>query len=148
VTTHGVPKRLIAAALTLSLAGLSAPRALAGTHVVSQRAVVERLLAASKSREQKVRLFKDALATKDAETQARRMGLDPERLRSAVAHLSDKELADLEARARDAKDVRAGHSGNDSLAILGIVLLLAGVVLLVALADDDGYYDDDYCYCY
>jgi hypothetical protein len=63
-----------------------------------------------------------------------------------VPHLSDTELKDLSERASRVKDVRAGHGSNDALAILGIMLLVAGVAVLIAVANDEYY--DDYCYCY
>lgn len=143
--TPTVSRRFTATALALSLVAFGAPRAQAAPHVVGQEQIAQRLLAAADSREARVRLFGDALAAEGAQKQARAMGLDPARLRAAVPHLSDKELADLQARAVNVKDVRAGH-GNDGLAILGIMLLIAGVAVLIATADD-GYYDD-YCYCY
>jgi hypothetical protein len=146
VKTHGLPGRVLAAALALSLAGLAAPRAFAANHLVSPELVARRLLEAAETREARQKLYVDALATPQAEKQARAMGLDPKRLRAAVPHLSDAELQDLSARALRAKDVRAGH-GNDGLAILGIMLLIAGVAVLIAVANDDYYYDD-YCYCY
>ena len=73
------------------------------------------------------------------------MGLNASKLRAAVPHLSDAELQDLSARAQGTKDLAAGHH-NDSLAIVGLVLLLAGLAVLVAVADPDDYYDDCYCY--
>ena len=128
--------------------GSAAARASASKHLVDPGTVAARLVAHAQSREQKVRLFQDALARPEVEKQARSMGLSPERLRSAVPHLSDAELADLSARASRAPDVVAGHSPNDGLAILGLILLLAGLVVLVAVAYGDGYYYDDSCYCY
>ena len=78
------------------------------------------------------------------------MGADPDRLRAAVPHLTDRELADLSARAAQVRDVSAGHGGGDTaLVMLGILLLVAGIVVLVAVSDD--YYHDDYwddCWCY
>ena len=78
------------------------------------------------------------------------MGADPDRLRAAVPHLTDRELADLSARAARVKDVAAGHGGSDgALILLGVLLLVAGIAVLVAVSDD--YYDDDYwddCWCY
>ena len=143
--THAVSRRFTATALTLSLVAMQAPRAQAAPHVVGPEQIAQRLHAAAETREARVRLFGDALAAEGAQKQARAMGLDPARLRAAVPHLSDQELLDLSARAQKVKEVRAGH-GGDGLAILGIMLLIAGVAVLIAAADD-GYYDD-YCYCY
>jgi hypothetical protein len=124
---------------------MGGPPAQAAPHVVTPQDIAKRLFEKAQTREDRQRLFQEALATPQAQKQARAMGLDPARLRAAVPHLSDEELLDLQARALRAKDVRAGH-GVDGLAILGIMLLIAGVAVLIAVADD-GYYDD-YCYCY
>lgn len=156
--------RTLAVSLSLALSQLTAPLAQAAEgaaspagaaaaaapagHLVDPGTMAARLVARARSREEKVRLFQDALARPEVQKQARSMGLSPDRLHAAVPHLSDKELADLSARAGRAKDVVAGHSSNDGLAILGLLLLLAGVAVLVAVSYDDGYYDDDYCYCY
>jgi hypothetical protein len=145
VTTHGLLSRVLAAALCLSLSGLGVPRARAAAHVVAPEQIAKQLLEAAQTREAKLRLFDEALATPEAQRQARAMGVDPARLRAAVPHLSDRELAELQARALRVKDVRAGH-GSDGLVILALMLLIAGVAVLLAVAND--HYYDDYCYCY
>jgi hypothetical protein len=145
VTTDRLSARLLAAVLSLSLAGMGAPRAGAAPHVVGPEQIAKRLALAAETRDAKRRLFGEALGTVEARQQARALGLDPRRLQAAVPHLTDAELADLESRALRVKDARAGH-GVDGLAVLGLMLLIAGVAVLVAVADD-GYYDD-YCYCY
>jgi hypothetical protein len=124
----------------------SAVAAVASGHLVDPGTVAARLVARAQSREEKVRLFQDALARPEVQKQARSMGFSPDRLRAAVPHLSDRELADLSARASRAKDVVAGHSSDDGLVILGLVLLLAGLAVLLAVSGDNGYYDGCYCY--
>lgn len=141
--------RGIAIALSLALSQIATPVAQAATpHLVDQQAVVARLLDSAGTREAKVQLFREALATPEAQKQARAMGYDPAKLQAAVPHLSDKELADLERRAANVKDVAAGHhGGSDGIVILGVILLLAGIAVLVAVSDN--YYDDyNDCYCY
>jgi hypothetical protein len=145
VSKHGVSFRVVATALSLALLGLGGPRAQAAPHVVTPQDIAKRLVEKAQTREARQRLFQEALATPQAQKQAQAMGLDPARLRAAVPHLSDDELLDLQSRALRAKDIRAGH-GVDGLAVLGIMLLIAGVAVLIAVAND-GYYDD-YCYCY
>lgn len=138
--------RSTALVLSVALSQVSAPSALAAApHLVDSNEVVSRLVGQAKTREAKVKLFQDALNTPDAQRQARLLGLKPDTLRKAVPHLSDKELADLGQRAANVKDVAAGHRSHDGLAILGIVLLVAGLAVLVAVGDD-GYYDDCGCY--
>jgi hypothetical protein len=119
-------------------------------HLVDQSQVARRLLERATTRQERVKLFQDALATAEAREKARAMGKDPDRLRAAVPHLTDRELADLSARAARVKDVAAGHGGTDgALILLGVLLLVAGIAVLVAVSDD--YYDDEYwddCWCY
>jgi hypothetical protein len=120
-------------------------------HLVDQGQVARRLLERAKTRDERVKLFQDALATPEARQKARAMGADPDRLRAAVPHLTDRELADLSARAAQVKDVAAGHhgGGNGALILLGVLLVVAGIAVLVAVGDD--YYDDEYwddCWCY
>jgi hypothetical protein len=127
----------------------AAPVAPSG-HIVDATQVARRLIENAKTREERVRLFQDALGTRQARDKARAMGADPDRLRAAVPHLSDPELAELSARATQVKDVAAGHGGSDDgLIILGIVLLVAGIVALAVVAEDhygDDYWDDCWCY--
>lgn len=141
--------RVLAVSLSIALSQIAAPLAQAaeGGHLVAPGTISARLVAQARSRDEKVRLFQDALAKPEVQKQARSMGFSPERLRTAVPHLSDRELQDLSARASRASDVVAGHSTNDGFVILGLVLLLVGVAVLVA-ASSDGYYEDDSCYCY
>lgn len=138
--------RTLALSLSFALSQAAIPVAAVTNHVADPSQVVNRLLDHAESRAEKVRLFQAALATPQAEQKAKTLGLSAEKLRAAVPHLSDAELADLTARAARAKDVAAGHSDEDALVILGIVLLVAGLVVLLAVAGNDGYYDDCYCY--
>jgi hypothetical protein len=121
-----------------------------GGHLVDQSQVARRLLERAKTRDERVKLFQEALATPEARHKARSLGADPDRLRAAVPHLTDRELADLSARAAQVKDVAAGHGGGDgALILLGVILVVAGIAVLVAVGDD--YYHDDYwddCWCY
>ena len=142
---RNVPGRTLALTLSLALSQAAVPVAAATNHVADPSQVVNRLLDHAKSRAEKVRLFQAALATPQAEQKAKALGLNAEKLRASVPHLSDAELADLTARAARARDVAAGHSDEDALVILGIVLLVAGLVVLLAVAGD-GHYDDCYCY--
>lgn len=123
-----------------------------GTHLVDQGQVARRLLERAQTREERIKLFREALATPEARKKALALGADPDRLRAAVPHLTDLELADLSARAGQVKDVAAGHGGggNAALILLGVILVVAGIAVLAAAAGDD-YYDDEYwddCWCY
>jgi hypothetical protein len=153
-TTWG---RALAVWLSVGVAQVAVPAAapaapapaLSSGHLVDHSEVARRLLERAKTRDERVKLFQEALGTPEARQKARAMGADPERLRAAVPHLTDRELADLSARAGQVKDVAAGHGGNDALVLLGVLLLVAGVAVLLAVGGD--YYEDDYwddCWCY
>jgi hypothetical protein len=138
---------LVYAAVPARAAETGAP---AGTsHAVDQGEVARRLIESAQTREQRIRLFQDALSTSEAQKKARAMGADPARLRAAVPHLTDRELADLSARATQVKDVAAGHGGGDgALILVGVLLVVVGIAVLAAAVGDgyDDYYDDCWCY--
>ena len=141
---------LVHAAAPVCAAETTAPATVGSAHVVDQGEVARRLLESATTREQRIKLFQDALATGEAQKRARAMGADPARLRAAVPHLTDRELAELQSRASQVKDVAAGHGGNDgALILVGVLLLVAGIVVIAATYHDD-YYDDywDDCWCY
>ncbi len=127
---------------------VTVPRAQAAPHVVSSQMTAARLLDNAKSREEKIRLFQDALAQPEVQRQAQAQGANVDKLRAAIPHLSDKELSNLAERARNAKDVAAGHyegDGDTALLIIGLSLLIAAVVILAVVLEDGDYWDDD-CY--
>jgi hypothetical protein len=150
-------RRALAVWLSLGVSQLSVPvlqaapaPASSTRHLVDASQVARRLIDGTKNREERVKLFQDALGTKQARQRARAMGADPDRLRAAVPHLTDRELEELSARATQVKDVAAGHGGSDgALVLLGVILLVAGIVALAAVAEDE-YYDEywDDCWCY
>lgn len=148
-TTHRALAVGLSAALTLAAA--PAPAAPPPAHLVDPSEVARRLIDSAKTREERVKLFQDALGTGEVQKKARAMGQDPARLRAAVPHLTDRELAELSARAAQVKDVAAGHGGGSdgALILVGVLLLVAGIAVIAATADwyDDDYYYDD-CWCY
>lgn len=151
-TTWG---RALAVGLSLGLSQVATPALYAAAgpeaaprHVLDQGQVARRLLENARTRDERIKLFQDALATPDARVRARALGADPERLRAAVPHLSDRELAELSARATQVKDVAAGHGGGDSaLVLVGVLLLVAGIVVIAAATNDHYDYTND-CWCY
>lgn len=139
--------RTLALTLAVALSQVAAPVAQAANHLVTHSEMAARLEADATARQDRIQLVQDVLASPQAQHQVGLMGLNGARLRAAVPHLSDAELKDLGARAEQVRDVAAGHrgGGGDGLAIVGLVLLLAGLAVLVAVAGDESYDD---CYCY
>lgn len=148
-TTWG---RALAVWLSVGVAQVVVPTvsAAAPAHLVDRTEVARRLLERAKTRDERVKLFQEALGTPEARQKARAMGADPDRLRAAVPHLTDRELADLSARAAQVKDVAAGHrrGGNGALVVVGVLLLLAGIAVLVAASGHHHGDDWDDCWCY
>jgi len=151
-TTWG---RALAVWLSIGVSQLAVPVAHAaapaptGNHLVDQSEVARRLIESAHTRDERVALFQAALGTEEARAQARSMGADPDRLRAAVPHLSDRELADLATRAAQVKqDVMAGHRHRGgpeaALIVVGVLLLVTGIAVLVAVAAGH----DDECWDY
>lgn len=138
--------RGLAVGLALAVSQVTAPAAWAvAPHMVEARQMGERLEQDAAARAERVKLVQDVLDSKAAQKQAGVMGLNVGRLRAAVPQLSSAELNDLAARAQSTKDLAAGYH-DDGLLIVGVVLLLAGLAVLVAVGDDSSYYDDCGCY--
>ncbi len=150
-TTWG---RALAAWMSVSVTQLAVPVAhaapvSAGNHLVDQNLVARRLLESAQTRDERVALFQAALGTEEARQKARSLGADPDRLRAAVPHLSDAELADLATRAALVEqDVAAGHHHGGppvGLVVVGVLLVVAGIAVLAAVGDyDDDEWDDDW----
>ncbi len=150
--------RALAAWMSIGVSQLAVPVVQAAPlpadrHAVDQSQVARRLLESARTREERVSLFQAALGTQEAREKARSLGADPDRLRAAVPHLSDRELADLATRASLVKqDVAAGHhrSGPEAgLIVLGVLLVVTGIAVLIAVAGDSEWDDDwDDCDCY
>jgi hypothetical protein len=137
--------RSLAVMLAVAVSQVTAPMAQALTpHLVAPQQVDARLAEQAAQRTQQVKVVQDLLDSPQAREQAGVLGLNVGKLRAAVPHLSDAELKDLSARAARTKDLAAGHY-DESMMIVGLVLLLAGLAVLIAVSHD-GYYDDCYCY--
>jgi len=138
--------RSVAVFLSLALSQIAAPIAHADGHLVAPDDVATRLAARAAEREAQIRAVQSALDTAEARRQAGLLGASLPKLRAAVPHLSDQELADLSSRAAGLKDVAAGHHHHDDeMIILAIVLIIAATAIIIA-ASHDGYYDDCGCY--
>lgn len=144
--TRTMPGRALALGLALAVSQATAPLAFAmAPHLVDDQQMSARLEQDATQRADRVKLVQDVLDSQAARKQAGVMGLNVGKLRAAVPQLSNDELSDLAARAQNTRDLAAGYH-DDGLLIVGVVLLLAGLAVLVALGDDSGYYDDCGCY--
>ncbi|HMO80033.1 MAG TPA: PA2779 family protein [Pyrinomonadaceae bacterium] len=106
------------------------PSLRAQQHVVSPTDIHKELVNATDRRIQDRRKVNDLFSSEEAERALRGAGMDPGQVRTAVATLSDAELAQLAARSeRLQADFAAGRLSNRELLI--IILVLAAVVLII-----------------
>jgi hypothetical protein len=144
--TRTVLGRASAVAVSLMLTGLVIPRAEARTHVADPAQATSRLLTQEQLRTERIALFQAALDLPEVRTQARAVGVDTERLKSAIPQLTDAELADLVQRAEKVTDVAAGHRKrrrrnpfylHDTACLLltGVALVALGLLLVAAASD-------------
>jgi hypothetical protein len=146
VNARTIPGRTLAVLLSLGLSQVVAPVAHADDgHLLTPGLPSSRVADRAAERAAQVKAVQAVLDTTEARRQAGVLGASLPKLRAAVPHLSDAELADLSSRASHVKDVAAGHT-DDGLIIVAIVLLVAAAAVLVAVGDDYGYYDDCGCY--
>jgi hypothetical protein len=122
-----------------------APAVHADDHLLTPDQASTRVADKAAERAAQVAAVQAILETPEARQQAGLLGTSLPKLRAAVPHLSDTELADLSARAAKVKDVAAGHHNDEALNNMAIVLVIASVAILIA-AGHDGYYDNCGCY--
>jgi hypothetical protein len=100
-------------------------------HLVSPADLRNELLTATRRREQNQLTVRQFLTSADAQQAIRSVHLDPV-LTTAVATLSDTELAQLAARADQAqRDFAAGALGKEALLIIAVAV--AVVIIIVAV---------------
>jgi len=100
-------------------------------HLVSPADLKNELLTATRRRAQNQLSVRQFLTSADAQKAIRSVHLDPVQVTTAVATLSDTELAQLAARAdRAERDFAAGALGKEALLI--IVVAVAVVIIIVA----------------
>ena len=127
--------RISAPALLISVAVLLIPASLqAQAHVVSRDELQKAILAISETREHNRDTLRHLLSTPEAKEAMRSAGVDPQQVTTAIAQLSDKELADLAARADQAQaDFVAGHGGTIGFIWFLILFALLVTIFYVAL---------------
>ena len=113
-----------------SFAQAVAPQARSEDHIVSSSALQQRVENSSADRQQNIAAINRLLSTPQAEKVMRDRHIDAEQVRSAVPTLSDRELANLSARASKAQhDFDAGLLG---VGLLTLIILLIIVIIVVA----------------
>jgi hypothetical protein len=119
--------RVIAACLLVAV-GFPA-QMLAEYHVAGSADLQREVIAASQARQNNVNNLSKILSGPEAEKAMKAAKIDPARVKTAIASLSDSELAQLSARASKAQaDFAAGTMSDRDL-----LLILVGVAVLILI---------------
>jgi len=105
----------------------------AAAHVVSSAELRKAALDASRVRQQNLETLKEFFSSQKVQQALKSAHTDPERVKNAVASLSDAELAQLASRAHRARaDFAAGTLSDRDLIII-IVAIAALILIIVAV---------------
>ena len=108
------------------------PPSLRAQHVVRPTDIHKELVTATETRIKNREKVSELFSSKEAEKALRGAGMDPGRVRGAVAMLSDAELAQLAARSDKLReDFAAGKISNRDLLI--IIAVIAVIILIVVI---------------
>jgi len=102
---------------------------LAQSHVVSPADLQKQVVSASQTRENNLQTVQKFLSTPTAEKAMKGAKMDPQQVKTAVSTLSDRELAQLSAKADKAQaDFAAGNLNDRDL-----ILIILGIAILVLI---------------
>ena len=105
----------------------------AQTHVVSPADLQKEAAAASQSRRRNLDTVHRLLTSPKVADSLAKAGIDPARVETAVAALSDRELADLAVRSEKAQaDFAAGRLSDRDLIVI-LIGLVALILIIVAV---------------
>ncbi len=103
---------------------------LAQAHVVSPADLQKEVVSASQARQQNLEQVKQFLSSDKAQKAIRSAHMDPVQVTTAVASLSDAQLAQLAARSQKAQaDFAAGSMSNRDLLL--IIIAVAVLILII-----------------
>ena len=120
---------LVGGLLVISVA---VPPSLRAQHVVRPTDIHKELVNATERRTQNREKVQELFSSKEAQNALKGAGMDPGRVRNAVAMLNDAELAQLAARSDKLReDFAAGAFSNRELLIIVVVI---AVIILVVVA--------------
>lgn len=122
-----------AAACALALIFVVPQSLLAQSHVVTPSELQKESVAASQVRQRNLETVQRFLTSERAKTAMKSAHMDPEQVKTAVASLSDQELAQLAARSEKAQaDFAAGNLTDRDLLII-LVAVAALILIIVAV---------------
>jgi len=109
------------------------PSLSAQTHVVSPAELHQEAVAATRARQHDLQKVTEFLSSPRAEKALRSVRMDPDRVKTAVATLSDQELAQLASRSAKAQADFAAGALTDRDLIIILVGIAALILIIVAV---------------
>jgi len=121
--------RALIACLFITLFAIP-PDVLAQNHVVTPSDLQKEMVSASQARQHNLDTVQKFLSTPAAEKALKSAKIDPQQVKTAVATLSDDDLAQLSSRAAKAQaDFAAGRLSDRDL--IWIIVAIAALVLII-----------------
>lgn len=109
------------------------PSLLAEAHVVNRTELQQQMLAASRARQHDLDTLTAFLSLPQAQQKFESAGVSDQQVKSAIASLSDQDLAKLATRAEKAQaDFAAGNMTDHDLLII-LIAIVALVLIIVAV---------------
>jgi hypothetical protein len=100
-------------------------------HIVSSQTLQQNLETANAARQANVQTLTQFMSTPTAEKAMRDAKIDPVQVQKAIPTLSDRELADLSARATDTQ--QKFSAGVLGAGLLTLIIVLIAVIIIVAI---------------
>lgn len=131
---YSIRQRFVRLIAACSIAAVVFPmQTLAQSHVVSPTEMQQQAVAASQARQANADSLKQALSGSEAQKAMKAANIDPAQVKTAIASLSDAELARLNARAANAQsDFAAGRMSDRDLLLI-LVAIAALILIIVAV---------------
>jgi hypothetical protein len=109
------------------------PQLVAQNHVVSPADLQKATVSATQSRQQNVDTLSHAFSDTRVEKAMKAASVDPTQVKTAIASLSDADLAQLAARTHAAQNDFAGGTLSDRDLIIVLVAIAALILIIVAV---------------
>ena len=100
-------------------------------HIVSSQTLQQNLQTSSTARQTNIQTLTNFMSTPTAEKAMRDAKIDPVQVQKAIPTLSDRELADLSARATDTQ--QKFSAGVLGVGLLTLILIVIAVIIIVAI---------------
>ena len=100
-------------------------------HIVSSQTLQQNLQTSSAARQTNIQTLTKFMSTPTAEKAMRDAKIDPVQVQKAIPTLSDRELADLSARATDTQ--QKFSAGVLGVGLLTLIIIVIAVIIIVAI---------------